>query len=222
MALKYPGREYVKVICDVCGGQFRQKDTVLITNKYNTQYGLVVCKADADQINEQVLPNNHIDRPISSPQTLRPERPDQYAVNLLDDRVPGPPRNPVAQVNPINETIDLLWQGPEDNGSSAIIGYKIVRASPQLSFYETVISNTNDGATYYQDISADVSAEYSYKIATINSFGTGNYSVEFFWPTITFIWQDINYLVASQDSSVITTSDTLYPIRVNHTEAGVI
>lgn len=227
MALKFnighhPGREYVKVICDVCGGLFYQKDTIKITDKYNYQYGLVVCKADADERNDQVLPNNHVDKPISQPDLLRPEQTDQFAANELDDRVPGPPRLPFAQVNPINETIDLFWQGPEDVGSSNIIGYMIMRATPQLSVYETIESNTGTEYTYYQDLTAAVSSEYSYKIAAINSYGTGAYSPEFFWPTQRVLWSDINYLVVSQDSSVLVTSDTLYPIRLNHTEAGTI
>lgn len=219
--IKHPGRGFVKVICDVCGGEFHQKDTVRVNNKYNTQHGLVVCFKDFDQINEQVLPNTHIDRPISSPETLRPERPPTFEANLNDDRLPGPPRAPFAQANPITDTIDLLWQGPEDQGSSVIIGYVIERATPQLSTYRVVTPNTNSAATYFNDTSANVSIEYSYKVAAINGFGTGPYSEEFFWPTVNVPWMDLNYLVVSGTLEVITTSDTLYGIRVNHVNAGV-
>lgn len=218
---KHPGRGHVKVICDVCGGEFYQKDTVKVTNKYNTQHGLVVCFKDLDEINEQILPNNHIDRPISSPELLRPKRPDVLEPNLNDDRLPGPPRSPFTQVNPITDTIDLLWQAPEDQGSSVIVGYIIERASPQLSTYRVVTPNTNSAATYFNDPSADTSIEYSYRVAAINGFGTGPYSEEFFWPTVNIPWMDLNYLVTSDTLEVIATSDTLYGIRVNHLETGV-
>ena len=214
----HPGRDYVKVICDVCGGQFRQKDTIRITDKYNHQYGLVVCRADADEINEQSLPNRHVDKPISQPEILRPERTDSFAVNLNDDRVPGAPRNPFAQVNPINDTIDLFWQGPEDTGSSGIIGYVIKRASPQLAYYDTISANTGTEYTYYQDLTADVSTEYSYKIAAVNSFGTGAYSEEFFWPVNRTTWSDLIYLLISNEALVIDGN----PLRMNHTESGIL
>jgi hypothetical protein len=212
----HPGRDYVKVICDVCGGQFRQKDTIRITDKYNHQYGLVVCKADADEINEQSLPNRHVDKPISQPEILRPERTDSFAVNLNDDRVPGAPRNPFAQVNPINDTIDLFWQGPEDTGSSGIIGYIIQRADPQLSYYDILSANTGTEYTYYQDLTADTSAEYSYKIAAINSFGTGAYSEEFFWPVNRTTWSDLTYLLISPANEALVIDGN--PLRMNHTE----
>lgn len=218
---KHPGREYVKVICDVCGGLFYQKDTIQITNKYNFQNGLVVCLADVDQINEQVLPNNHIDRPITRPDLLRPERFDEFSINLNDNRLPSAPRVPFAQVDPINDYVDLYWQGPEDTGSSEIVGYKVVRANPQLGTYEVLSINTGSGATFYQDTGSNINLEYSYKIAAINSFGVGAYSSEFFWPKPTFIWEDINYLVLSQNGNAIAASDTGYLIRLNHIEEGI-
>lgn len=217
---KYPGREFVKVYCDICGGKFYQKDTVQITDKYNTQFGLIVCKNDADERNDQVLPNNHVDRPVSHPELLRPERPDTFALNLNDDRAPGPPRNPFTQVNPINESIDLFWQGPEDNGSSNIIGYKILRANPQLAAPDEIQSNTGTEYTYFQDLTGDVNIEYSYKIAAINSHGVGSYSSDFYWPKLNLLWEDIAYLVISPDDDVIVING--YPLRMNHTEAGTI
>lgn len=225
MALKFninnpPGRDYVKVICDVCGGLFYQKDTIKITDKYNYQFGLVVCRKDADERNDQVLPNNHKDKPISQPDKLRVERTDSFATNDADDRVPGPPRVPFAQVNPINDTIDLFWQGPEDTGSSSIIGYKVERADPQLGPYTLVISNTGTSYTYYQDLTANVSTDYSYRIAAINSFGVGSYSAEFFWPRNNITITDIEYIVDG-DGNVVTGSDG-YNLRSNYTDRGII
>ncbi len=225
MTLKYPigthpGREYVKVICDVCGGLFHQKDTVKVTNRFNFQNGLIVCFKDLDEINEQVLPNNHIDKPISSPDLLRPEHTDVFAPYELDDRLPSAPKQPYTRVNPIDDYVDLYWLGPDDAGSSSVIGYKIARATPQLGPYDIVTLNTNDITTYYTDTTADVDAEYSYKIAAINSFGTGPYSEEFFWPTNTSLWGDINYLTT--DAGVVITTDGGIAIRLNHTDTGIV
>lgn len=217
---KHPGREFVKVICDICGGLFYQKDTIRINDKYNLQHGLLVCKKDADQINEQVLPNNHFEHPISQPELLRPEHSDQFAVNALDDRLPGPPRLPFTAPNPINDNIDLYWQGPEDPGSSGIIGYKIERASPQLAYYYTIEDNTNEGATYYTDLTADVTQEYSYRISAINSFGTGSPSIDFFWPKNNLLFFDIQYLVISPNNENLLIGP--YYLRMNHPEVGIV
>jgi len=225
MSLKFPigshpGREFVKVKCDVCGGLFYQKDTIPINDKYNLQHGLLVCKKDADQINEQVLPNNHFERPISQPELLRPERGDQFSVNELDDRLPGAPRLPFTAPNPINDNIDLFWQGPEDTGSSGIIGYKIERASPQLSYYDTIEVNTNEGATYYTDLTADVTQEYSYRVSAINSFGTGSPSIDFFWPTNQVPFSDVQYLIISPNNETLLIGP--YYLRMNHQGEGIV
>lgn len=210
-----PGREYVKVICDVCRGEFHQKDLSLVTNKYSTQYGQMVCKADLDDINEQVLPNNIHERPISSPELLRPDREPQFSSNPNDDRLPSAPLSPQALVNPINDTVDLYWSGPEDNGSSIVTGYVIERSDPQFSTYMVLTSNTHSISTYYQDVTAIVTTEYSYRIAAINSFGTGPYSKEFFWPVLSEDGSNVNYLVLSQNGYNLITSDTELPIRLN-------
>ncbi len=217
--LKHPGREYVKVICDICHGEFYQKDTTLVTDKYNLQYGKLVCFADLDEINEQVLPNYHTDQPTPNPELLRPERAFRFAVNENDDRLPSAPLHPLARANSVTNTIDLLWQGPDDNGSSAIIGYKIVRAFPQLSDYSTLVSDTGTGSPYYNDITSEFTVPSSYKVAALNSFGTGAYSVDFYWPVNTLNWSDIEYLVISPGTDVLEIDG--FPLRMNHTAAGL-
>ncbi len=179
---KAPGRDYVKVICAVCRGEFYQKDTILITDKNNFQFGQLVCKEDMDLINEQVLPNTKHEQPISSPELLRPDLVPVYTANINDDRLPGPSRFGRAMANPITGLIDLYWQSPEDPGSSNIIGYRVQRAEPQRSFYFDISSNTRTNATYYQDLTGDPSVAYSYQVAAINGFGQGPFSLEFYWP----------------------------------------
>lgn len=205
----HPGSGFVKVICDVCGGQFYRKDTLLIRDKYNFQNGLVVCRQDVDRINEQILPNHIIDHPVSDPASLRPERADSFATNANDDRVPGAPKQLQALAGGVvTPIIELFWEGPDDNGSSPIIGYKVVRAYPQGGYFEIVIANTNSGASYYADVSSDLSLASAYKVAAINSFGTGAYSNIAYYPTN---FDDIrNYLLVSQTGNYLLTSDGAY------------
>lgn len=216
-----PGRDYVKVICDVCKGEFYQKDVTLVTDKWSSQLGMVVCFPDLDVVNEQIKPNFHREKPISYPELLRSDSISEYVVNENDDRVPGSPRNPLTKVNPINETVDLYWEGPEDTGSSGIVGYRIERALPQLGNPIILVDNTFSGATYYQDISADVSLEYSYRVAAINSFGMGAYSETFLWPNNKKIEED--YVVLSQNiNTYITLSQNGFFIRTNQVGRGEV
>jgi hypothetical protein len=201
---KPPGREYVKVICDVCSGEFYQKDTVYVQDRYNFQYGLVVCKADLDKVNPQIYPIHIYEPAISDPKTLRPEKTDRFLVNENDDRLPSAPRLGSTLVNPITDAVDLYWQGPIDNGSSGIEGYKIVRAGQLLEVFETISENTNMGATYYTDTTADVNAQYIYKVAAINSFGVGPYSEAFYWSVAPEAGQPAPYLRILPQSRVLT------------------
>ena len=212
MAIKFsrhPGSGFIKVICDVCGGLFYRKDTVKITDKWNFQNGLVVCLKDADKINEQVLPNNIIDKPVPSPELIRKEHADEFVSNVNDDTLPTAPTNLYASPASIEPVVALSWQGPSSPGSSGIIGYKVRRI---LSSGEPIVSLilTGDEAPYYEDVSSSVSAAYSYEIAAINSFGTGPYSAIFYYPTLSQQGA-IDYILVSQDASSLTTgSDLLF------------
>src|SRR3990167_9668200 len=115
--LKHPGSSYVKVICDVCGGIFYRKDVTLVHDKYNYQNGQIVCFKDLDKINEQVLPNYHVDKPLSQPDFINPERADVEVRNENDDTAPSVPRNLRVIPSPINETLTLYWDGPDNPGS---------------------------------------------------------------------------------------------------------
>jgi hypothetical protein len=197
------GRDYVNVICDVCLGKYHSKDVSLITDKHNFQYGQVVCSGCKDEVNEQVFPVTSRERPISSPETLRPPKAVTTIVNANDDRLPSAPREPFCQVNPIDNYVDLFWQGPLDTGSSAILGYKIVRASQLIQVFSTISDNTNSGATYYTDTTSDVDLRYIYKVAAITSFGTGPYSEEFYWPKDTSPLTYTRYLIITPQTKVL-------------------
>jgi hypothetical protein len=210
---RHPGSEYIQVECDVCHGWFYRYQVVRVTNKYSTQHGMVVCQRDFDEINEQSLPNRIREGKVPSPELLRPKRDPIFATNPNDDRLPSAPRLGQTRVNPLDDYIDLYWQGPEDPGSSAIIGYIIARANPQLANY-IIVETMTTNPTYYTDTSADVNMEYSYKVAAYNGFGTGPYSEEFFWP-VKRVPFDIVYLGINNGTDVLGTSSgdsvILYP-----------
>ncbi len=197
-----------QVICDVCGFVYRLKDVVKVTDKYNKYFGLVICKKDArsSKTNPQSRPFKYKEIIVTNPLMIR-GRPDVvYQSNLLDDRLPGPPLNGQALRDPVGSVINLFWSGPYDTGSSGITGYKIQVASPQKSNYSTLIADTGNAAPVYQDTITALTDVVSYKVAAINSFGTGPYSAEFFWPTQQ-VSDSIIYIGINGGTSVLATSD---------------
>lgn len=220
LSMRY-SRDLRYVICDICGFKYHIKDATKVTDQYSRHNGLIVCKKDLDTVNPQARPFTFSETILASPETVRPRVAESYVTNENDDRVPGKPTNGLARANPYTDTIDLFWDAPTDNGSSGITGYRVQYAAPQGGSYIDLIVDTNTSSAYYNDTTLDLVTEYSFRIAAINTFGTGAYSDEFFWPFDRMIWRDLNYLVVSQDGTILTTSDST-PIRVNHTEVGLI
>jgi hypothetical protein len=180
--VKHPGSDYVYVICDVCGRKVRRKYTQLVRDKWNFQNRLVVCRWDLDKINPQVIPYKHKERLVTSPETLRSEPSDRYITPDTDNRVPGVPQKLEARASTLGSTVELFWRGPVDVGTSQITGYLIERQEPQGAVWTVLISDSGSGNTYYNDTSASVSAEYTYRVAAINGAGTGSYSNEADYP----------------------------------------
>lgn len=207
-----PGWAYI--YCDVCGAKIRQKDAVLITDRYNTQYGLLVCKADVDRTNQQNIPLGTKETQVQNPRLLSSEPPDTIIENPNDDRVPSAPQNVAATVHPLNSTVVLNWQGPQDNGSGPIIGYNIYRAFPQFTGLELLVDNTNSTATYYEDTTAYISQYYTYVIRAINTFGIGPASDNTYFPTLLPDITPYSYLVTSQDLDAIVTENGDYIVTL--------
>lgn len=212
--LRHPGEGHIKVVCDVCNRVIFRKDAIKVTDKLHRQFGLLVCKEDYDQLHLFDRPAKAREKPATHPENLRPERPLQFSDNENDDRVPSAPRNLKAQGSSLGSTVELFWEGPIDTGSSGIIGYVIQRAFPQLGIYETISANTNSFGAYYNDTSADITSVYSYRIAAINTFGTGPFSNEALFPSLQydntyfkFIGANENYVVATDQGYLIIPGD---------------
>ncbi|HXI80926.1 MAG TPA: fibronectin type III domain-containing protein, partial [Verrucomicrobiae bacterium] len=86
---------------------------------------------------------------------------------------PGPPtlNTPTAG----NASVGLSWSAPSSNGGATITDYSVYRATS--SGGETFLANTG-GALTYTDTAVSNGTTYFYKVAAINSAGTGALSNE--------------------------------------------
>ena len=184
---KYPGEDYHYAICDVCGFKFRKNELTLVKDKFNLQNRLLVCKADLDVAQPQLRPFKA--REYKAPRITRPEQSSPTIANPNDDTLPSAPVLLQAVMDPLTNVIDLIWQGPESGGSSAITGYAVYQSYPQLAS-PGLIATTSNGTPFYQDTVSDITQQYSYQVAAINGFGQGPLSNIAYWP-----FQNVNLSV---------------------------
>lgn len=212
-----PGKAYI--LCDICGRKIRQEEAILITDRYNTLYGLLVCKSDAtERENPQNRPWYVRELQVQNPKLLRSERPDQNTINPNSSMAPSAPQLLSANMNSLTNEIVLYWQGPIDGGTDPIIGYVITRANPQLAGQIIINANTGTNTTYYQDVAGDPTQLYTYQVAAINIYGVGPYSDIAFFPNNQVdpsIGANTRYLLASDTDFTITTGDGLFILADN-------
>ena len=214
VSLTRKSRSDRRVICDICGQAYRLSEMTKITDKYNRHFGMMVCPFDRDVTNPHDVPFTVKDVILSSPKMVRDRPPILFDVNALDDRVPGKPKNGIAQRDSLTGSIISRWDGPSDTGSSGIVGYRVQRAVPRGSVYTTLESNTGYGSGFYLDTSGSLSGDYSYKVAAINSFGVGAYSEEWLFPPSPSA-PEIPYLLMGQEDFFILTGDGDYLLVSN-------
>jgi hypothetical protein len=174
------------VICDVCGWKVKAKDCVLITDKYSPQNGLLVCKRDVDKVPPTLYPFKiQKERPLD-PKLVRPDSDPTFVYALtaddMENPIPGSPPDRTASapmfllcINGTPESVELIWQGPDDVGSGTATGYRIQRESPVGGGFST-LETTNTVYLYYKDTTAAASTTYNYRVAVVNSAGVGAYS----------------------------------------------
>lgn len=208
---RYPGVGKRLLDCDVCGRKIRLEDAVRINDPYNLLDGMLVCKQDADKTNPQAIPFKIQETLATSPQNIRPQPADRYAINPNDNRAPSAPRNLRAFASPLGSSILLTWEGSFDVGTSPIIGYEIEIAEPQHSLYVVLETNTYSEIPFYEDTVTPVSSIVTYRIRAINSFGSSPYSNEAPYPA-DVIPDEIVYISSSQDDAVLQTGDGDYLI----------
>jgi hypothetical protein len=203
---RYPGNEYYYVICDICGKQIRKKDAIYITDQYNKQNRLLVCKNDVDKRNEQSVPFTVKESKI--PTLTRPDAIGSDLSNANSSRVPSAPKLLKAYLDPINDVIDLSWFGPDDCGSDLIIGYAVYFTAPQLGTLQILMANTNNNLTFYQDYANVTSGSYAYGVRAINNFGMGAISELAYFPSYNdpLVFNQ-RYVVRSDDGFTLQTGD---------------
>ena len=89
--------------------------------------------------------------------------------------VPGTPGTlSLAAGSPDSSVIDLSWSAPASDGGQTISGYRI-QNSTDGSSWSDVVANTGSTATTYSNTGLTGSTTYHYRVAAINSVGTGGY-----------------------------------------------
>ena len=175
------------IICDVCGVKIRARDAVLIKDKYNLLHNMLVCKADADKTNPQTFIQAVKETQLGDPAYIRSEGTDTFVfidtVAQIEDGDTSDPSGRTANAPRFLTTlsvstteIELMWQGPENIGSSSPEGYKIERESPVGGGFSTVTANTNSPASYYKDTGLTSGTQYNYRVSAVNRDGTGTAS----------------------------------------------
>ncbi len=91
-----------------------------------------------------------------------------------DTTVPSAPQNLDAVAG--NESVNLTWNPPVNDGGSAITDYNIYRGttSGDLNFHDTVDTDT----TYYNDSGLTNDQTYYYQVSAVNDIGEGALSNE--------------------------------------------
>lgn len=196
-------------ICDVCGDQIDRRDAVYITNKYSYQFGLVVCPRHARKVVTPVDISHLVEKPPTNPKTIRIPQDGVYLTEDDPNRAPGKPTNVIVTKDPLRDFLSVRWNAPDLQGSGRILGYVITRASPQEAAQIIIQDSTENNITYFLDEEADISESYTYAIAAINAFGTGELSDLGYWPQpLNELPVGYEYLVESQTSITLATGDS--------------
>lgn len=120
--------------------------------------------------------------------------------------IPSAPRNLSATVISSSQ-IDLIWNAPNSNGGTPIIGYKILRDSSCTGTFVT-ISDTTNSSTKYSDTGLVANTCYRYNIEAINAIGLGSTMTNNVTATTLSIPVQMNVPNSPTGLDVKTTSNT--------------
>lgn len=92
------------------------------------------------------------------------------ATTSVSTSIPQPPTGLTASAVS-SSTINLSWDAPGNDGGSAIIGYKIERAT-MGGTWSVIVPNTGGTTTTYSNTGLLPLLTYTYRVSAINSVGT--------------------------------------------------
>ena len=72
--------------------------------------------------------------------------------------------------------IDLSWSAPRNTGGAPILGYRIEASDDQRRTWRIVRRNTNSKGTTFSDVNLQPATTRYYRVAAINTAGTGPFS----------------------------------------------
>lgn len=198
---RYPGIDNRFVICDVCGKKFRVKETTRITDRYNLENSMIVCFADADKVNPQIMPIYIQEDLLVRKDYVRPE--STYFKYISPGTIlPSAPTSLMVNLDQFLGAVLLTWNGPNNTGNSSVLGYRIYRCDdPVLGEFNVLVENTNSPATMFVDYSAEISGiYYIYVVSIITAIGESPKSNEAYWP----VEEEINYLILPQNEDMLS------------------
>lgn len=172
-------------VCDICAKKVDRAKVKYINDKFSIYYGLVICKDHFNlKVNVPINIESYIEKPPSNPKTIRIQNKNpQYADDISPNLLPGKPLNLTVEIDLLSlNKLVLRWDAPSQQGSSRLQGYVITRAEPQLSYQVVIEDNTETSATYYYDLTADITHEFTYSVAAINALGIGEFSELVYYP----------------------------------------
>ena len=85
---------------------------------------------------------------------------------------PDPPTGLTATAQG-TDRINLSWTAPDDDGNSAITGYKIEYSDDAGANWDDLVADTDNTSTTYADTGLDPATTRHYRVSAINGVGTG-------------------------------------------------
>ena len=119
---------------------------------------------------------------------LQPATAYRYQVRAINSVGPGPwspeassSTHPDVPAAPFNLTaravgtsqIDLSWSAPRNTGGAPVLGYRIEASSDGGTTWRIIRRNTNSTSTRYSDLNLQPASTRHYRVAAINTAGTG-------------------------------------------------
>lgn len=175
------------VICDICSRKVRRSEVTRVTDKYNLNYGLVVCKDDIEKTNAQNYPDLPRKESVVDYKYVRPEQDPTYVLITTADEITngdtvdfsgttaGAPRSLTLQYK-TSTSVSFNWFSPESIGNRRLIGWAVKRESPVGGGFSDLTTNTNSVDMSYIDTTVLSGVQYNYKIAAVTAAGTGTFS----------------------------------------------